>query len=114
MKFEVDASVPSPVVVDSIGLFQYVREGARRVSRLQVWDEESKAYLPVNLKERYTLASFNYMLKNLGCAGIFRYAELLDDDLGQDADILASYITNVLQRRIGPSYADVEGRISIK
>ena len=114
MKFEVDASVPSPVVVDSIGLFQYVREGARRVSRLQVWDEESKAYLPVNLKERYTLASFNYMLKNLGCAGIFRYAELLDDDLGQDADILASYITNVLQRRIGPSYADVKGRISIK
>ena len=114
MKFEVDASVPSPVVVDSIGLFQYVREGARRVSRLQVWDEESKAYLPVNLKERYTLASFNYMLKNLGCAGIFRYAELLDDDLGQDAEILVSYITNVLQRRIGPSYADVEGRISIK
>lgn len=114
MKFEVDASVPSPVVVDSIGLFQYVAEGNRRVSGLQVWDMKSESYLPVDLKKRYTLASFNYMLKNLGCAGIFRYAELLDDNLGQDADILASYIMNVLQRRIGPPYADVEGRISIK
>lgn len=114
MKFEVDASVPSPVVVDSIGLFQYVAEGNRRVGGLQVWDMKSESYLPVDLKKRYTLASFNYMLKNLGCAGIFRYAELLDDNLGQDADILASYIMNVLRRRIGHPYADVEGRISIK
>ena len=114
MKFEVDASVPSPVVVDSIGLFQYVAEGNRRVGGLQVWDMKSESYLPVDLKKQYTLASFNYMLKNLGCAGIFSYAELQDDNLGQDADILASYIMNVLRRRIGPAYADVEGRISIK
>ena len=114
VKFEVDASVPSPVVVDSFGLFQHVGEGTRRVSRLQIWDRNSQTYLPVDLEKRYTIASFNYMLKNLGCAGIFRYSELLEDNLGQDVDILAYYIKQVLDGRIGKKYADVEGRIRIR
>ena len=114
VKFKVDISVPSPVVVDEFGLFQHVGQGNRRVKSLQVWDKERQAYLPVDLKKRYTLASFNYMLKNLGCAGIFRYTELLEDNLGQDVDILVSYITNVLHGRIGKRYAEVEGRIRIK
>ena len=114
VKFEVDASVPSPVVVDGFGLFQHVGEGARRVSRLQIWDKNSQTYLSVDLEKRYTIASFNYMLKNLGCAGIFRYTQLLEDNLGQDVDILAYYIKQVLNGRIGKEYADVEGRIGMR
>ena len=114
VKFEVDASVPSPVVVDGFGLFQHVGEGARRVNRLQIWDKKSQTYLPVDLEKRYTIASFNYMLKNLGCAGIFRYTQLLEDNLGQDVDILAYYIKQVLNGRIGKKYADVEGRIGMR
>ena len=114
VKFEVDTSVPSPVVVDGFGVFQQVGQGARRVGNLKVWNKEKQDYLPVDLKKRYTLASFNYMLKNLGCSGIFRYTELLEDNLGQDVDILASYIVNVLHGRIGKRYANVEGRIVMK
>ena len=76
--------------------------------------KEKQAYLPVDLKRRYTLASLNYMLKNLGCSGIFRYTELLEDNLGKDVDILASYIANVLHGRIGKQFAEVEGRIVMK
>lgn len=114
LKFEVDTSIPTPVVVDSIGLFQHVTEGVRRVGNLKVWDMESCTYLPVDLKRQYTLASFNYMLKNLGCAGIFRYAQLQKDNLGQDVDILVSYIRNLLDGRIGKWYTGVEGRIIMK
>ena len=112
--FEVDTSIPSPIVVDEFGVFQHVGQGARRVGNLKVWNKEKQAYLPVDLKRRYTLASLNYMLKNLGCSGIFRYTELLEDNLGQDVDILASYIANVLHGRIGKRYAEVEGRIVMK
>ena len=114
VKFEVDTLIPSPIVVDEFGVFQHVGKGARRVGNLKVWDKENQAYLPVDLKRKYTLASFNYMLKNLGCSGIFRYTELLEDNLGQDVDILASYIANVLHGRIGKQYAEVEGRIVMK
>ena len=102
------------IVVDEFGVFQHVGQGARRVGNLKVWDKEKQAYLPVDLKRRYTLASLNYMLKNLGCSGIFRYTELLEDNLGQDVDILASYIANVLHGRIGKQFAEVEGRIVMK
>ena len=114
VRFEVDTSVPSPVVVDDFGVFQHVEKGARRVGNLKVWDKERQTYLPVDLKKRYTLASFNYMLKNLGCSGIFRYTQLLEDNLGQDVDILAFYIANVLHGRVGKQYAEVEGRIVMK
>ena len=114
VKFEVDTSIPSPVLVDEFGVFQHVGQGARRVGNLKVWDKEKQAYLPVDLKRRYTLASLNYMLKNLGCSGIFRYTEPLEDNLGQDVDILASYIANVLHGRVGKQYAEVEGRIVMK
>ena len=40
--------------------------------------------------------------------------ELLEDNLGQDVDILVSYITNVLHGRIEKLYAEVEGRIVMK
>ena len=114
LKFEVDASVPSPVVVDENELFSHVGEGKRRVSGLQILDRESGEYLPVDLKKHYTLASFNYQLKELGSAGIFRYATLKEDHLAQDVEVLSIYIERVLGGRIGQQYADVEGRIRIK
>lgn len=114
VKFEVDASVPSPVVVDGFGLFQHVGEDTRRVSRLQIWDKNSQTYLPVDLDKRYTLASFSYLLKDLGGSGIFRYAELQEDNLGQDVEVLASYIETILNGRIGKGYSEPEGRIVMK
>lgn len=114
MKFEVDASVPSPVVLDEQGLFSHVEGGGRRVGNLRILDKDSGTYQPVDLDKRYTLASFDYQLKELGSAGIFRYTELKDDNLGQDVEVLSTYIQQTLGGRIGMSYGGVEGRIVLK
>ena len=113
VKFVVDASVPSPVLVDEHHLFAGVGEGKRRVSQVQIWDKASRQYLPVDLNRTYTLASFDYQIKNLGCAGIFRYATLLEEHLPQDIEVLATYVRQVLRGRIGRAYQSTEGRITI-
>ena len=114
LKFEVDASVPSQVVLDEHNLFSHVGEGERRVSNLLVWDKEEQAYKPVDLERSYTLASINYLLRNMGGSGVFRYTELKEDNLGQDVEILTSFINQELDGRIGKQYADTEGRIVIR
>lgn len=113
MKMEVDASVPSPVVLDNDDLFSHIDDKPRRIACLQILDKDSGEYLPVDLDRRYTLASFNFLLKDLGGAGIFCYAELQEDNLGQDVEVLASYIQLVLGGRIGKEYMETEGRIVI-
>ena len=114
VKFEVDVSVPTPVEVDGFHLFAGVGEGKRRICNVVVLDKESGIYRPVDLEKNYTLASFDYQIKNLGCAGIFRYATLLEEHLPYDADLLATYIRQVLGGRIGKRYAQTDGRIKIK
>ena len=100
--------------MDENDLFLHVKEGKRRVSDLQIWDKEKETYQPVDLEKRYSLASFSYQLKELGSSGIFRYTELKEDNLGQDVEVLASYIEQVLNGKISKQYADVKGRIVIR
>ena len=67
MKFEVDASIPSPVVFDvENDIYSHVGNGERRVSNLQIIDSETGDYSPVDLGCTYTLASVNYLLVNWG------------------------------------------------
>ena len=114
VKFEVDVSVPTPVEEDEYHLFAGVGEGKRRICNVVVLDKESGVYLPVDLNQKYTLASFDYQIKNLGCAGIFRYAILLEEHLPQDVEVLATYIRQFLGGHIGKRYAQTDGRIKIK
>ena len=114
LKFEVDASVPPQVVLDEHNLFSHIGEGERRVSNLLVWDKEEQAYKPVDLERSYTLASINYLLRDMGGSGVFRYTEPKEDNQGQDVEILTSFINQELDGRIGKQYANTEGRIVIR
>ena len=114
IRFDVDTSVPSPVLMDEYQLFTGVGEGPRRVSHVCIWNESVGDYVPVDLKCQYTLASFDYQIKKMGCAGIFRYATLKDDCLSLDVEVLASYLTNVLNGKVGKEYKGTEGRIRIR
>lgn len=114
LKFNVDSSIPSSVVMDENDLFLHVKPGKRRVSDLKIWDKESETYQPVDLERRYSLASFSYQLKDFGSSGIFRYTELKEDNLGQDVEVLASYIEQVLDGKISKQNTNLEGRIVIK
>ena len=114
VKFEVDTSIPSSVLIDENQLFAGVGEGPRRVRNVQILDKDSGTYQPVNLNRTYTLAAFDYLLKEYGCSGAFRYVTLKDDNLGQDVEVLASYLTDILKGRIGKEYEGTEGRIRIQ
>ena len=113
VKFKVDASVASPVVKDSQGLFSHIGEGKRRVGDVEVLDKKSGKWLPVELSRTYTLGGINYNITQMGSDGIFRYTTLLQDNLGQDIDILAEYL-ELLGGVIGQDYGKAQERITIK
>lgn len=114
MSFKVDSTVVSPVVIGEDGLFSHVADAPRRVSELKILNKESGEYRPVELEKRYTLAGLSYQIKALGSQGIFRYAVLEEDNLGQDVEILASYLEKHLGGKIGKEYSHTDGRIEIK
>lgn len=113
IKFKVDASVASPVVKDSQGLFSHIGEGKRRVRDVEILDKKSGKWLPVELSRTYTLGGINYNITQMGSDGIFRYTTLLQDNLGQDIDILAEYL-ELLGGVIGQDYGKAQERITIK
>ena len=52
------------------------------------------------------------MLKELGSDGMLRHATIVKDNLGLDAEILATYVGQYLGGIIGEPYDKKEGRIS--
>ena len=113
IKFNVDTSLASPVVKDSEGLFSHIGTGKRRVSDVMVLDKESNTYLPLEPSRTYILGGISYNIANMGSDGIFRYTTLLQDNLGQDIDILTEYL-QLLGGKIGEQYKESENRIMIK
>ena len=115
LRFEVNVALPSPVVIGADGLFSHLLPDApRRVSHIYIRNRESGEYLPLDPCSEYTLASFDYQLKELGCEGIFRYATLKEENLMPDVEVLATYIRQYLKDTIGAPYDKVEERIRIQ
>lgn len=113
MKFEVDASIPSPVVFDvENDLYSHVGKGDRRVSNLLILDAETEEYFPVDLTRTYTIASIDYLIVELGDSGILRFAEPDDTYWTTDLESVLYYIDR-LSGVIGSGYCNTEGRIVI-
>lgn len=112
MKFEADASIPSPVYTDGNGLFVGVDDTGRRVSNAQILNKEG-TYEPIDLNRTYTIAGFNYHLVDGGGLGILNGANIIASDMGQDIEILSIYVQQYLEGKISQRYADTEGRIRI-
>jgi len=114
LRMEVDTTLASPVVLDEHDIFVRVDNKPRRVSNVQVLSRKSGNYEPIDTKRTYTLATFNYILIDMGCDGCLRYATTISADLGRDTDVLATYISQHLGGRIRQQDAQVEGRITCK
>lgn len=114
LTFDVDISVQSGIIYDEKGLFEGVADGCRRISNVRILNKSTGVFEPVDSEKKYVLAGFDYQIKELGSSGIFRYAELKEDNMGLDIDILISFIKNNLEGVIGEKYAKTEGRINIK
>lgn len=115
LKFAVDTSIATPVVLDANKLFSHVVNGAlRRVSDVQILDAASGEYSPLLPDSTYTLGGISYNLTEYGSWGMFRYTTLLQNNLGQDVDILTGYLQQELGGVIDSRYAAPQGRILIK
>ena len=110
LKFKVDSSVPTSVVIDENELFSHV-EGSRRVLDVQVLDNVSGQYMPIDPERTYTIASTSFLIENHGDYGVLRYAKVKERNLGQDVDMLALYLGQTLGGKIGAEYGQTEGRI---
>ena len=83
-----------------------------RIEYVQIWDKKQQKYVPIEPEKEYTLAAFDYHLKELGDQGILRYAQLKEDYKGQDVDILARYIA-YLGYQIPSKYAVRQKRMHV-
>ena len=115
LKMEVDSTVASPVVLDENDLFVKVQDNSpRRVGNVLVLNRESGIYEPIAAERTYTVATFNYILTEMGGEGCLRYATTISADLGRDTDVMAAYIATYLGGHIGEEDARMEGRIVMK
>ena len=113
IKFRANLSVPTSVVIDENNLFSHVA-GSRRVSDVQVLDKATGQYVPIDPDRTYTIAGTNYLLEDCGDYGVMRYAQLKDTNLGQDVDMLAIYLSQILGGKIGTEYSTTQGRIIVE
>ena len=108
MSFEIDVTIPSPCKADDnnmcIGF-----GGARRIRNVKIGDE------PLDSAKHYTLAGINYTLLDHGDGyTAFDGAELLQDRVKIDNQLLIDYIIDTLGGVIGETYADPRGEGRIK
>lgn len=114
MRLHVDTSVNAEFVTED-GLFISIVEGSpRRVSNLEILNRATGVYEPVDPSRTYTIAASNYMLRDLGTEGAFRYTKC-DPDLGvTDAEVTVQYFRDKLNGVMPAQYAAPEGRIKIE
>ncbi len=109
LKYTIDTNVESSVVTDDSKMFVEV-SGDRRVKDVFVGDE------PIDPNKTYTLASHDYMLKNMGDGySMFADNKVLQDCVMLDNQVLMTYIIDVLGGNVGEDYKDPygQGRITI-
>ena len=113
MKYTIDTSVEPSVELDENGNFIAVT-GERRVKDVYVETEEGTLEA-LDPNREYTFASHNYLIKNGGGgSNMFMDNELLINEGALDYEVLITYMTDVLEGKLGDKYAATEGRITIK
>jgi len=113
IQFDVDITIPSTVKLDENEAFVEV-EGERRVSNVEILNSETGEYEPIQLAEKYMLASHSHLLLNQGSgASMFNDAEIVTVSGILDVELLEMYIVDYLGGVIGEEYSAPQGRIRV-
>ena len=110
ISYEIDSSVADPCISDENSMFVGIK-GKRRVNNVMVGDE------PIDPAKTYTLAGHDYMLLGHGDGyTMFDGANILQDRVKLDNQVLIDYITGTLNGEVGADYAEPygQGRIRIE
>lgn len=112
LKYEIDTTVASSVIVDGNGVFSSVN-GKRRVHHVTVLNKNTGEYEPIVPTAHYTIAASAYVLRDNGDGVVFPNIVITKDAVCSDAEILETYITKFLNKKIGTEYAEPQGRIIV-
>lgn len=92
IKYTIDTSVTYDGEVSAEGLWTS-GPSANRVKDVLVYNKETGAYDPLDLKKMYNVAGVNYTLRNMGDGNaMFKDSKLVKDYVGEDYLIAAAYV----------------------
>ena len=109
LSYEILVSVPSPCTADENSMLAGI-SGERRVRNVRIGDA------PLDPDGYYTVAGTNYVLTDRGDGlTAFVGAEVVQEQIMTDYEVLYTYLTDVLGGEIGEAYADPcgQGRITV-
>lgn len=84
-----------------------------RVRNVQVWDEPSATYVPLDPEADYTLATIDYCVTGGGFNKLLKDEKVLRPNVMPYSEAFIEYVTRKLGGRIGKEYARPQGRISV-
>ena len=91
--YEIDTEIASTVQADEKGVWIGAPTGEYRVKNVKVYNKETGAYEPLDLKAKYNLAGYNYTLRDLGDGfAMFAGAVNVLDYVMEDYMVLANYV----------------------
>ena len=109
--FSVDPTIPTPVVENENKMFDHVDDSMpRRVSNVMVGGE------PIDPEKIYKVASHDYQLLNEGDGyTMFKGANVLQESVKLDNQVLIDYITETLNGVVSDGYENPygQGRITV-
>lgn len=111
LRYTIDTSIPTPVVVDQAGNFVKI-EGPRRVKNVKVLVDG--VYVDIDPAKTYKVAANNYILIEGGNgANMFMDDPEIEAPVRVDFQVIVDYITNVLKGNLSEKYSSTEGRIQV-
>jgi 2',3'-cyclic-nucleotide 2'-phosphodiesterase (5'-nucleotidase family) len=109
LRYTIDTSIPSGVLVDADGMFTGI-EGERRVKDVMVL--EGDEYVPIDPEKTYTVGSTDYILfKNGDGNTVFHDCERIIANGETDVDLLIRYFQ---KQESFEDYREVQNRITVK
>lgn len=90
------------------------KESIKRVSSVEVWDEATGTYTPINPMATYTLATTDYCIAGGGLQAVLQDVKPTRTNIIHYAQSLIKYVTEALHGYIGEEYAKPKGRIIIR
>ena len=115
LKYTINTAIPSTVQQDEKGVWTGGPTGEYRVTNVEILNNETGEYEPLDLTASYNLAGYNYTLRNLGDGfAMFDGAVNVLDYVMEDYMVLANYVQS-FDKGVVTGYENVngEGRITI-
>ena len=113
LRYTINTAIPSTVQQDDKGVWTGGPTGEYRVSDVQVLNNQTGAYEPLDLDAEYNLAGYNYTLRDLGDGfAMFDGAVNVLDYVMEDYMVLANYVQS-FENGLVTGYAAPAGRITI-